>query len=170
MNFDDEFLEESTETGSDDLLADDNLRLPDHANTLVRVHAIRAWLARRQKETSSEIGDAALALQEVGQDDPQENRLRRRERLLLAEQMQRQQKTFQDAQERLRAYEEAEALLEDCVSHTTTGERVLVEYYLSLEELTEHAASQNDTEHSPWLQALEDVQHRVEHVGSPSED
>src|SRR5438477_7182720 len=137
MNFDDEFLEESTETGSDDLLADDNLRLPDHANTLVRVHAIRAWLAHRQKEASSEIGDAALALQQVGQDDPQENRLRRRERLLQAEQMQHQQKTFQDAQERLRAYEEAETLLEECISNTTTGELVLVKYYITLEELPE---------------------------------
>ena len=32
------------ETGSDELLADDNLRLPERANVLVRVHAVRAWL------------------------------------------------------------------------------------------------------------------------------
>ena len=70
----------------------------------------------------------------------------------------------------MRAYEEAEALLEECVSHTTTGERVLVEYYLTLEELAENAAPHNKAEHSPWLQAVEDVQHRIEHVGSPNEE
>jgi hypothetical protein len=171
MRFDDDFLEETTETGSDDLLADDNLRLPDNANTLVRVHAIRAWLARRQKETSMEIGEAALILQQGLQDEPQqESRLRRRERQLQAERTHLQQKSFHHAQERLHAYEEAESLLEDCVSHTTTGERVLVEYYLTLEELTEHITLQNDTEHSARLQALHDVQHRVEHVGAPGEE
>jgi hypothetical protein len=171
MHFDDDFLEETTETGSDDLLADDNLRLPDNANTLVRVHAIRAWLTRRQKETSMQIGEAALAMQQGFQDEPQqESRMRRRERQLQAERMQLQQKSFQVAQERLHAYEEAEALLDDCISHTTTGERVLVEYYLTLEELTENLTVQNDTEHSARLQALADVQHRVEHVGAPGEE
>ncbi len=170
MNFDDEFLGETAEVGSDDLLADDDLRLPDSANTLVRVHAVRAWLTRRQKETGMEIGEAALAMQQTLQEEPQETRLRRRERQLQAERMQHQQNALLDAQQRMRAYEEAEALLEECVSHTTTGERVLVEYYLTLEELVENAMQDNEAEHSSWLQALEDVQHRIEHVGSPNEE
>jgi hypothetical protein len=170
MDSDDEFLEETAETGSDDLLADDDLRLPDSANTLVRVHAVRAWLTRRQRETSMEIGTAALALQHIVQEEPQESRLRRRERQVQAERMQHQQKALLDAQQRMHAYEEAEALLEECIAHTTTGERVLVEYYLTLEELVENAAPDNHAEHSPWLQAIEDVQHRIEHVGSPNED
>ncbi len=169
MNSDDNFFEETMETGSDDLLADDDLRLPDSANTLVRVHAVRAWLARRQKETSMEIGEAALSLQQTLHEEPQESRMRRRERMQQGERMQQQQNALLDAQQRMRAYEEAEALLEECVSHTTTGERVLVEYYLTLEELAENAAPANEAEHSPWLQALEEVQHRIEHVGSPNE-
>jgi hypothetical protein len=170
MNFDDEFLEETTEIGSDELLADDNLRLPDNANTLVRLHAIRAWLKRRQQETSMEIGETALALQNALQEEPQGTHLRRRERQAQTERTQQQQQAFLDAQQRLSGYEEAEALLEDCVSHTTTGERVLVEYYLTLEELVENALQENDTEHLPRLQAVKDVQHRVEHVGSASEE
>lgn len=170
MNFDDEFLEETTEIGSDDLLADDNLRLPDSANTLVRLHAVRAWLTRRQKETGIEIGEAALALQQALQEEPQESHMRRRERQVQAERMQHQQKILLNVQQRMHAYEEAEALLEECVSHTTSGERVLVEYYLTLEELVENATRDNETEHSPWLQAVEDVQHRIEHVGSSNEE
>jgi hypothetical protein len=170
MNSDDEFLEETTETGSDDLLADDDLRLPDNANTLVRLHAVRAWLARRQVETGREIGEAALALQQALQTESQETHMRRRERQIQAERMQHQQKALLDAQQRMHAYEEAEALLEECVSHTTSGERVLVEYYLTLEELVENATQDNDGEHSPWLQAVEDVQHRIEHVGSSNEE
>jgi hypothetical protein len=170
MNFDDEFPDESTEIGSDELLADDNLRLPDSANTLVRLHAIRAWLKRRQKETSMEIGDTALALQQASQDEPQGMHLRRRERQAQTERLQQQQQAFLDAQQRLQGYEEAEALLEEIVSHTTSGERVLVEYYLTLEELVENAIQGNDVEHLPRLQAVKDVQHRVEHVGSASEE
>lgn len=170
MNFDDEFLNETTEIGSDDLLADDNLRLPDSANTLVRLHAIRAWLKRRQQETSMEIGETALALQKALQDEPQGTHLRRRERQAQTERMQHQQQAFLDAQQRLRGYEEAEVLLEEIVSHTTSGERVLVEYYLTLEELVENAIQENNTEHLPRLQAVKDVQHRVEHVGSVSEE
>ncbi len=96
--------------------------------------------------------------------------MRRRERQTQANRMQRQQKMLLDAQQRMHAYEEAEALLEECVSHTTSSERVLVEYYLILEELVENATQDNDAEHSPWLQAVEDVQHRIEHVGSPNEE
>ena len=115
MNFDDEFPDESTEIGSDELLADDNFRLPDSANTLVRLHAIRAWLKRRQKETSMEIGDTALALQQASQDEPQGMHLRRRERQAQTERLQQQQQAFLDAQQRLQGYEEAEALLEEIV-------------------------------------------------------
>jgi hypothetical protein len=170
MNFDDEFLEETSEIGSDELLADDNLRLPDNANTLVRLHAIRAWLKRRQQETSMEIGETALTLQKALQEEPQGTHLRRRERQAQTERTQQQQQAFLDAQQRLRGYEEAEALLEECVTHTTTGERVLVEYYLTLEELVEIALQENEAEHLPRIQAMKDVQHRVEHVGSASEE
>lgn len=167
MDFDDDFLEKTPEIGSDELLSDDNLRLPESASNLVRLHAIRSWLVRRRDETSVEIGEAALALQQMMQEEPQQLRPRRRERHHQALRPQLEQQEMLDAQQRLHAYEEAETLLEDCIAHTTSGERVLVEYYLTLEELVEHAA--NDAERSPWLQAIEDVQHRVEHVGAPNE-
>lgn len=172
MNFDDETQDETIETGSDELLSDDNLRLPESANTLVRLHAIRAWLTRRQMETSMEIGEAALALQQAFQEPPQETRLRRRERLNQSDSMQRVQQVQQvleAAQQRLHAYEEAQALLEDIVSHTTSGERVLVEYYLTLEELLQDTLSKQDST-SPRMQALADVQHRIERVGAPGEE
>jgi len=168
MDFDDEFLEKTTETGSDELLSDDNLRLPDSASNLVRLHAIRAWLARRRDETGIEIGEAALALQQMMQEGPQESRLRRRERQGQALRLQREQQVLSDAQERLHAYEEAETLLEECIAHTTSGERVLVEYYLTLEELVEHTTS--DAGRLSWLHAIEDVQHRVERDGAPNEE
>lgn len=168
MQFDDDFLEETTETGSDELLSDDNLRLPDSASNLVRLHAIRSWLTRRQDETSVEIGEAALVLQQLMQEEPQGMRPRRRERDSQIQRVQREQQELLNAQQRLSAYEQAEVLLEECVAHTTSGERVLVEYYLTLEELVESAA--NDAEHSSWLEAIEDVQHRVEHVGAPNEE
>ncbi|MBV9230847.1 MAG: hypothetical protein JOZ18_16175 [Chloroflexi bacterium] len=168
MDSDDERSEEIDETGSDELLSDDNLRLPDGANALVRLHAVRAWLARRRKETTIEIGEAALALQEVMQEESTETRLRRRERQLLAERQTQTQATLQQAQQRLSAYEEAEALLEECVSHTTSGERVLVEYYLTLDELIQrHTQGAKD---ASWQTAMDDVQHRVEHVTTPSAD
>src|SRR5205085_11982805 len=80
MNTDDELPDESTETGSDELLSDDNLRLPESASPLVRLHALRAWLARRQKETTLEIGEAAPTLQHILQQQPQEPRLLRPDR------------------------------------------------------------------------------------------
>ncbi len=170
MNFDDEFLEKTTETGSDELLSDDNLRLPESASNLVRLHAIRAWLTRRQNETSVEIGEAALSLQQALQEEPQETRLRRRARQEQTLCLQHKQQALLAAQQRINAYEEAEALLEECIAHTTSGERVLVEYYLTLEELVHNAATTDDTERSSWLQAIEDVQHRVEHIGAPNEE
>ncbi len=169
---DDEFSDETTEIGSDELLSDDNLRLPDSANTLVRLHAVRAWLTRRQVETSMEIGEAALALQEAFQEPPQETRLHRRERqnqLGGVQRVQRAQQGLEEAQQRLSTYEEAQALLEDCVSHTTSGERVLVEYYLTLEDLMQSSIEAQKPSKQRII-ALADVQHRIEHVGAPNEE
>src|SRR5579859_551731 len=167
MNFDDERFDETAETGSDELLSDDNLRLPESASTLVRIHAIRAWLKRRRQETNIEIGEAALVLQQAAQEEPQ-HRPRRRELQQTMQRVQRVQQAFEEAQQRLQTYDEAEELLEECVTHTTSGERVLVEYYLSLEDLVLDIP--DEIARSPRYQALADVQHRVEHVGAPNED
>ncbi len=169
MDFDNEKPGTSTETGSDELLSDDHLRLPESANILVRTHAVRAWLARRYKETTLEIGEAALALQQTMVQEPQETRLRRRERQNQEWQLSQRQQQLQEAQQRLDAYEEAQALLEDCIAHTS-GERVLVEYYLVLEDLVQSITEANRPEDTPRLQVFADVQHRVEHVGAPHED
>lgn len=169
---DDEFPDESAEIGSDELLSDDNLRLPESANTLVRLHAVRAWLTRREVETSMEIGEAALALQETFQEPPQETRLRRRERQHQGDsvqRVQRAQQALEEAQQRLSTYEEAQALLEDCVSHTTSGERVLVEYYLTLEDLMQSSV-EAQAPSKQRIAALATVQHRVERVGTPNEE
>lgn len=170
MDSDDELPSEAVETGSDELLSDDHLRLPESASTLVRLHAIRAWLARRQQETRLAIGTTALTLQQIEQDEPQGTRLRRRELEERAQSVQRTQQIFQAAQQRLSAYEEAEELLEDCVNHITVGERLLVEYYLVLDELVQNSLQEGATEQTPRLQALAEVQHRVEHVGTPGDD
>jgi hypothetical protein len=71
----------------------------------------------------------------------------------------------------LSAYEEAQSILEDCVAHTN-GERVLVEYYLTLEELVLRSLEQMEQteDHPPWFEAVSDVLHRVEHVGTPDEE
>ena len=168
MDFDDEIPGTSTEIGSDELLSDDNLRLPESANILVRTHAVRAWLTRRCKETAIEIGEAALALQQTMVQEPQETRLRRRERQNLEWQFSQRQQKLKEAQQRLDAYEEAQALLEDCIAHTG-GERVLVEYYLALEDLVQSVTQANQPEDASRLQVLADVQHRVERVGAPNE-
>jgi hypothetical protein len=155
------------ETGSDELLAGDNLRLPAGANPLVRLHALRAWLNRRLAETELEIGNAALALQATISEATNETRPRRR----LAAQddlaVQRVQLHLVSAQKRLSAYEEAHTLLEECVAHTTTNDRLLVEYYLSLEELVQASDSSANT---PWLNVMADVLQRVERVGTPDEE
>jgi hypothetical protein len=168
MDFDEQ-SEETPEIGSDELLSDDNLRLPDSASPLVRLHAIRSWLARRQEETTLELGEAALALQQAQQEDPQETRMRRRERQAQGgyAALQRIQQNVTDAQERLHAYEKAQALLEECLNHTTAGERALVEYYLTLEDIL-HTPPQTNTE--AWLRAIADVQNRVERVSIPNEE
>ena len=49
MDNDDDFSGTSIEIGSDELLSDDNLRLPESASTLVRTHAVQAWLTRRHE-------------------------------------------------------------------------------------------------------------------------
>lgn len=157
-----------TEFGSDELLASDELRLPASANILVRLHALRAWLSRRHDETEQEIGIAALALQQAMSEPAVEMRPRRR----FAQNddnspVQHAQSALLEAQQRLSAYDEADTLLEDCVTHMTTGERVLVEYYLALEELVQAADAPDD---SPWLTAMSAVMHRVEQVGTPGEE
>ena len=78
--FADDHESSDNEPGSDELLSDDNLRLPENANILVRLHAVRAWLSRRHDEATIEVGEAALALQELRQEDAVELRPRRRMR------------------------------------------------------------------------------------------
>jgi hypothetical protein len=170
MTFDDDIPEEVTEEGSDELLSDDNLRLPEGANPLVRLHAIRAWLTRRQKMTTIEIGEAVLELQKLQQDEFGTARVRRRELQTRHEQMQSRQQQFQQAQQRLESYEQAETLLEECVDHTTVGERLLIEYYLTLEERVQSCLQAGERESSARLQVLFDVQHRVERVSVSEED
>ena len=171
MDSDDDSLEDTIETGSDELLSDDSLRLPESANPLVRLHAMRAWLRRRQKESTLEMGEAALTLQALQHEDIEAPRLRRREREELMQRVQHAQDSLQRAQAHLNAYEEAEVTLEDCVNHLTVGERLLVEYYLVLEEVIQTSIQdEHDAASSPRIQALLDVQQRVERVGSPQED
>jgi hypothetical protein len=159
--------------GSDELLSDENLRLPEGANILVRLHAVRAWLSRRHDEAAIEVGETALALQEMMQEEAVETRPRRRMHQIEAEQQQFQnaQKALAKSQQRLSAYEEAQSILEDCVAHTS-GERVLVEYYLTLEDLVLQSQEQVDQSEvrSPRLDALSDVLHRIEQVGTPEEE
>lgn len=163
-----EYENESEEdaSGSDDLLAADDLHLPEGANTLVRLHALRAWLERRCTASELEIGTAALALQAAMQDSAMSRRPRRQweenNQLLL-----RTQAALSQAQLRQSAYHEACLLLEECVTHTTTAERLLVEYYLSLEELVAGGSADADP---PWHAAMQDVLHRVEQIGSPAEE
>lgn len=158
----------SLEVGSDELLSDDNLRLPESANVLVRLHAVRAWLARRRDETAIEVGEAVLNLQEAMSPEFQGARPRRRERQDQETQLLHIQQALVVVQQRLQAYEEADALLEDCIAHTS-GERVLVEYYLALEELVQNTTRTDQAERIPWLRALADVQQRIERVSVPSE-
>ena len=167
---------ETTEVGSDELLADDALRLPESANILVRLHAVRAWLASRIREANIAIGDAALMLQEAMQEPEQSlARLRRREREANSQMLrvQRAQEAVTMATQRLNTYEETQKLLEETVSHVTAGERVLVEYYLAIEQLLEESLNsidRNTEEQQARRDVLADVLHRVEHVGIPDEE
>ncbi|HTI13360.1 MAG TPA: hypothetical protein VL461_02170 [Dictyobacter sp.] len=170
MDFEDNFSDETTEIGSDELLSDDNLRLPDGASPLVRLHAIRAWLARRQREVKIEMGETALSMQEFQEHDRLEPQMRRREREALANRIQTLQQHMQKTQEQLEAYQEAEVRLEDCVDHTTVGERLLVEYYLDLDAIIQDDFQQHDHTITPRVEALVDVQQRIEHVGTSHEE
>jgi hypothetical protein len=159
------------ETGSDELLSADTLRLPENANPLVRLHAMRAWLIRRQKESNIAMGDAALTLQQLQHEETGAPHLRRSEREMLTQHIQRAQNSFKQAQEHLSAYEEAETILEDCVNHLTVNERLLVEYYLVLEEIVQTSIQEEqDEKYSPRVEALLDVQQHVERIGSPLDD
>jgi len=170
MDIDDEHTQEETDTGSDELLSSDNLRLPDNANPLVRLHALRAWLTRRQKETRLQIGTIALDLQQLQQEDQPEARLRRRELQARQDRLQSLQERFVYTQQLLSVYEEAEGLLEDCVNHITVSERLLVEYYLTIEALVQEAMQEHEGQQSPQLAALNDVLHRIEQVGAQHEE
>jgi hypothetical protein len=163
------------EIGSDELLSDDNLRLPESANMLVRLHALRAWLARRHHDATIDVGQTALHLQQLMQEDIQETGARRAHRRTqqgeAVQRLNHAQQALAAAQQRLSAYEEAQSLLEDCIAHTS-GERVLVEYYLTLEELVQQSQAPLRTpdERTPWFDAMADVLHRIEHIGIPNED
>jgi hypothetical protein len=169
MDIDDETSASFAEIGSDELLSDDNLRLPESANILVRIHALRAWLARRCEETTLELGAAALALQAGTMQEQPGTRLRRRERQSQEERLALIQQSLAETRQRLSAYEEAQSLLEDSITHTS-GERVLVEYYLALEDLVQSIIQAEQPAQAPRLSALADVQRRVEHIGSPNEE
>ena len=98
--------------------------------------------------------------------------MRRREQQLQQARLQQVQQSLNEAQQRVSAYEEAQSLLEECIAHTS-GERVLVEYYLTLEDLVQATQASTQTsqlESSPWLSALADVQHRIEQVGASNEE
>jgi hypothetical protein len=170
MDFDNEDSE-TTEIGSDELLSDDNLRLPEGASPLVRVHAVRSWLTRRQKETALQIGEAALAWQDAQQEAMQDtSRLRRREQQRIADRVQQAQRDFEDAQRRLSFYEEMAALLEEYITHTTSNERTLVEYYLQLEEMVQQEEQKEAEADRSRLRVLMDVMHRIEQVNAPEID
>lgn len=171
-----EFDDQQTgETGSDELLSDDNLHLPENANILVRLHAVRAWLARRRDEASLAVGEAALALQEAfqpRQDEARPRRARRMQESDLSGRVAATELKLQEAQVSLAAFEEAQEWLEECIAHTQ-GERVLVEYYLMIEQALLDAGytpqEESTRSRSPWFDALAEVLHRVEHVGIPEE-
>lgn len=167
---------ETKQVGSDELLADENLRLPEDASILVRVHAVRAWLARRLRESELAVGEAALAMQ-MALSEEQSGTTRPRRRMNSGQnKVQHLQEQLSVAQERLRGYEEAQRLFEQCVDHVTASERVLVEYYLMLDALLQdlrERTGQNEqgtAGMSAYLEALADVQHRIEHVVVPEEE
>lgn len=170
MGFDDEDAQHE-ETGSDELLSSDTLRLPEDASVLVRLHAVRAWLTRRQAETRAEFGEAAMSLQQIMQQTMREPSPQVRRRKREGEQRLQIQQTLASTQRRLQAYEDAEELFEDCIDHTTTGERALVEYYLTLDTLIQEMrddATLDGIDTSARLAVFTAVLSRVEHVGSIS--
>src|SRR5579872_2816619 len=145
-------------TGSDELLSDDELRLPESAHTLVRVHAVQAWLNRRVREATLAMGEAALTLQAATTQTEEESGrfMRRREHERREELLQRYQQRIAREQANIETYEEARELLQEYIDHAG-GERVLVEFYLALEALTEQEARATEPA-SPRLSALAEVQ------------
>jgi hypothetical protein len=183
MNDETDFKDQSSEQpgegpGSDELLAADDLRLPEEANILVRLHAVRAWLARRRDEAALAVGKATLALQAAVQPREDVARPRRRARQLEENpagqptHVARIQAQLQAAQATLAAFDEAQELLEECVAHMQ-GERVLVEFYLLIEQrlLDKGYLSHEEhpNEHAPWYEVMAEVLRRIEHVGIPEE-
>ena len=128
-----------------------------------------------QRETKIEMGEAALEQQDI-QAVLEQGHMRRRAYQEYAERLQHYQHIFTQAQERLSTYEEAEALLEETVNHVTVGERLLVEYYLEIEnkiqdDVQEQAVLEAAKAHqTPRLQALLDIQQRIERVGASYEE
>ena len=171
----------SEQEGSDELLSDDSLRLPDSASMLVRLHAVRAWMERNRREASVSVGEAALALQAAITEPAQEmQRPRRRFRAVEGqsandsayERAIHAQQQLRKAQETLSAFEQAQGWLEECVAHTN-GERILVEYYLLIEQALLDAGylpnQENNDRHTPWYDTMVAVLRRIEHVGIPEE-
>lgn len=154
--------------GSDERLSDDDLRLPEGAHALARVHAVQAWLSRRVREASLALGEAALALQKVQMEEESNRIIRRRERERREALLLRYQEMIARDQTRIETYEETQELLQEYIDHAG-GERVLVEFYLALEALMAEETSAVALP-SPRLDALADVQHRVERVGVPHEE
>ncbi len=180
MNFDDfnerDTSDEVSEIGSDELLSDENLRLPESAHMLVRIYAVEAWLARRIEETKLEVGEAALALQHAAMQTASApgTVMRRREREAQTQKTLHFQQALNASQVRLLAYEAAETMLQEALAHAS-GERVLVEFYLSLENLVQEESQREvpasaTANISHRLAAFGDVQQRVERVGIPYED
>ena len=130
--------------------------------------------SRRLDEATIEVGEAALALQEMMQEGAVETRPRRRahQNESVQEQFQRAQKALAESQQRLSAYEEAQSILEDCVAHIKRRAR----FGRILPDPGRACAAKPGTEwirqkiSSPWLDALSDVLHRIEHVGTPDEE
>ncbi len=168
MHFDDDELHnqenDEQEIGSDGLLAADDLRLPEGANILVRLHALRAWLERRTSEASMEVGKAALIIQQILQEEPTIRPTRRARHDTSTTILVEAQNALASAQQELATYEEAQTLLTECLDHTTPGQRTLVEYYLMLDELVQQIDSDQSSLSAAHLHALHEVQHRVEHV------
>ena len=102
--FSDDHTSHDDVAGSDELLSDENLRLPESANILVRLHAVRAWLSRRHDEATIEVGEAALALQELMQGEAAQARPRRRiDQIEEMQRFQRVQQWLEEAQQRVSA-------------------------------------------------------------------
>ncbi|GHO45302.1 hypothetical protein [Ktedonospora formicarum] len=172
---DEAFEAQDNETGSDELLSEDDLRLPEGANILVRVHAVRAWLTRRKQDANLAFGQAALELQTLMQEAPEETRPRRR-RARSTDPLARiltEQEKLQTEQSRVEAYEEAAELFEDYLTHNTGSDRVLVEYYLAIENILftqDEVEEEATTQQHARKQAFEDVLHRLERVTAPELD